>query len=421
LVHLKPLLSWFVVSLVILGSVRGALVINLDYKYDIVYPFASGALLMLALLGAIYSLKYRLKEILLFKYILLINVILFVIHIIIYLNFRSYEQNIIKSFIFFFIPPYIIFILLLLDAKHVEKIILIITLLIAYSVINNFVEMLKPSGTDFLNNYRRLLRGSNIEMSYSGIMYGSMIKRIGGYTGSMHDSGNILGLTSVYYLVSFFVKKAYSNLWLFIISFMGLMMTQSLTNILVTLITITIFYLYIILSKPKIYLIMFGLFMTVLVITIYFTSYEFFQVLFARSTEGSRSGMYANLGFDEIFSSIPIILSGHAIELDSPQIGVEIGLLKIIYQLGILHSLVLFFILLFPLYLFVKYYNYSKYNVLLLPTLAANIFGFMSMLHYSSLVRSTSIFLYFSISSLFIIIFYKHKNHNKFIMIKSKN
>ena len=120
----------------------------------------------------------------------------------------------------------------------------------------------------------------------------------------------------------------------------------------------------------------------------------------------------AFLGFDEIISSIPIVLSGHVIELNSNQQAVEIGILKIIYQLGIFHSLVLFFILLFPLYLFIKYYYYSKNNFLLLPALAVNIFGFLSMLHYSSLIRSTSIFLYYSISAMFIMIFYKYRKYN---------
>ena len=138
------------VGLVILGSVRGALVIHLDFRHDIVYPFVSGVLLIISLLGVLYTSSYSLKEISVYKYALFLNVMLFMLHIAIYIYFYNLEINIIKTFIFFFIPPYILLIILHLKEKHVETIILIITLFITYSVFTNFIEMLKPGSTIYL-------------------------------------------------------------------------------------------------------------------------------------------------------------------------------------------------------------------------------------------------------------------------------
>ena len=245
-------------------------------------------------------------------------------------------------------------------------------------------------------------------MSKSGSLYGVVMQRIGGYTGSIHDSGNILGMSSVYFLVKYFIRIKKSDLFFFCIALLGLLMTQSTTNIIVSFFVMTIFYLYILTKKFNMRLLMLG--GVALVIIAFIVPGEFIQVLFSRIIDDeARAGMYNQLSVEQLLSALPIMFVGHGNDLVAQYMQIEIGLMKIVYQLGVFHACLLFLILLFPSYLFFKEFKISKDNMLLLPPLAVNIFGFLSLLHYGSLLRSTSIFLYFMISAMFIIIYYKHR------------
>ena len=51
LVRTRPFISWLVIAIITLGSIRGAIIIYLDYNYKIVYPAVSGLLLMLTFFG----------------------------------------------------------------------------------------------------------------------------------------------------------------------------------------------------------------------------------------------------------------------------------------------------------------------------------------------------------------------------------
>jgi hypothetical protein len=414
---INPFTSWIIIVLLILSSTRGALIIHFDFSYKTVYPVVSGALLVVALIGALYSRIYLEKYLTILKFALVVNLLLFLFHIAFNFAFDGFDILVVKWNVLLFSAPYVIFIGLLLKEKYIESILIIITLLIAFSVIYNFSEMIGTNAEQYLLEYRTKLRGKYIGMSNSGVLYGTVIQRIGGYTGSMHDSGNILGMLSVFFFVSFFVKKTNPNLWLFILSFIALLMTQSLANIIVTIFTMIVFYLHILTHRTSMKTIIFGVIAIVLFLVSTIYLHEIIDVIFSRLINvESRDGMLNQLSLDDLILSIPVALSGHAMELDSEQMNVEITLLKLIYQLNIFHATLYSFILLYPFYIFVKYYKFTNTIIELYPPLAVNIFGFLSLLHYGSLLRSTSIFLYFIISALFMLIFYKHKYLNSILI-----
>jgi hypothetical protein len=410
----NPFTSWIIIVFLILSSTRGALIIHFDFSYEIVYTVVNVALMLIALIGVFYSSLYREKNLAILKFALVINLLMFLFHIAFIFAFFDLDLNELKSYVLLFSAPYVIFTVLLLKEKHIESILIMVTLLLAYSIIYNFIEMIGTNGGQHLLEYRTKLRGRDIGMSNSGDLYGITIQRIGGYTGSMHDSGNILGMLSVFFFISYFVKKNNYNLWLFILSFIALLMTQSLANLMVAIFTMIVFYSFLINRTYKLKIILFGLILYVLLFAsiIYYEEYiqKYINLIFARLfDESSRSGMVRKLGLEDLIFSIPIALSGHGKGLNSEHMIVEIALMKMIYELNIFHATIYFFILLFPLVLFVKYYKFTKKLIILYPPLAANVFGFLSLLHYGSLVRSTSIFVYFAISALFIKHFLQHR------------
>ena len=71
--------SLIVVLLLIIGSIRGAIVIHFGFDHYIVYPIVAGLLLMLSMYGVLCSVAYKDKILSLLKVMLAVNIILFVI------------------------------------------------------------------------------------------------------------------------------------------------------------------------------------------------------------------------------------------------------------------------------------------------------------------------------------------------------
>jgi hydrogenase maturation factor len=111
---------------------------------------------------------------------------------------------------------------------------------------------------------------------------------------------------------------------------------------------------------------------------------------------GQWTKMARGLDMGTLLSSIPFFLVGHAAAYGNGIAETEIAHVKILSQLGILHTTVLYSVLLYPVVLFVRV---RRSCAGALPAVAVICFGVLSLTHYGSLMRSTNVFLFYAVYS----------------------
>jgi len=265
---------------------------------------------------------------------------------------------------------------------------------ISYSVISNFIISMNGSdGYDYLVEYNTKLRPSVFNaLSRTGDYF-----RVGGYTGSYHDSANVLGmLTNLFYfrtLLNYSEKRKMYFLFA-IISFVAMLMTQSAANILLAMFTMIIFTFCIIKNKTAILTLIFFILAIILLALSIPEIYVFTNRV---GVEGDWSNMLNKISIDILID--PYFWFGHGYLDTNEAIETEVALLKGIFQFGILPAIILYSILIYPLYLYIT--NKNKLSSAI-PYLAALLFGFLSLAHYGSLFRISSIVIFYAIYSMFI-------------------
>jgi hypothetical protein len=296
------------------------------------------------------------------------------------------------SWFYLYLLPYVVFLLLRVRTNYLYVGFIIITIAISYSVLDNFIETLKgPEGIQNVFNYNTRLRPDTFEaMSRTGDFY-----RPAGYTGSYHDSANILGMVSCLFFMRFLVRRKWLDLGLALFALTSLTLTQSAINIFIAIFTCVIFSIYVLVLRRKIRtLISFLLIMIALAWLV--VNFGDVITIFTKRLDavGEGGGMLYKLDMSSLMSSVPFFFIGHASAFGSEIIHTEIGHLKLLFQLGIVHTLILYWILFYPILRFKKVRSFCFDS---LPGVAALFFGIMSMLHYGSLFRSTNILLFYAI------------------------
>ena len=379
--------GWLIALTIIIFSTRGVIVLNSPLSTDTVYITTAIIAVILSTYGFIIRKQYKNDELIPLRNLFILNVLLTVINVAIdFLLGVHFDPTI----LYYSLGPYIVFLLLRVPTFYLKVVIGVIAIAISYSVCDNFLDTLQgEAGIQKVFEYNLKLRP---EVFNAFSRTGEFI-RVGGYTGNYHDSANILGMTGVFFFVRYMLKK---NLFDLIFScgvLFSLMLTQSAANIVVVILTICLFVGYILLQSRglKIYL----YFLLALVSAI--ALYELFPVattIFVSRVgeEGDWEGMANKLDANSLLSSIPFMLVGHGTGFGIESIKTEIGLLKGVLQWGIVHAVIIYWILLYPVFRFATTRSFCSDA---LPSSAAIFFGFLSLLHYGSLFRVTNIFLFF--------------------------
>lgn len=389
---LGALASYFVVFVLAFISLRGWVVLNLNVPTEVVYGFSSMLIIALAMYG--FNCRFRIKDsnLTLLRNLLIVNLLMGTYYI---MSTKLLGGVVDISVMYMYVLPYIIFLFLRISAKKLHMGLFLIFVGISFSVIDNFrISLTGADGLGYLEEYNTKLRPLVFEaMSRSGDYF-----RVGGYTGSYHDSANILGMLGSYY----YVKSIIDRSWLTIISAMialgAMTFTQSAANIVLALFTCLIFTIYIAVKNPT-----FGTSILLLAIAVMvsFITSTFPEVLVFTDrvgADGDWEGMGNKLSIDVLFT--PYFWVGYGYTAGSEFIKTEIGFLKGILELGLVPACLLYWILIYPAYIFVKSKSQS---IAPLPYLAAIVFGFLSLAHYGSLFRSTNIAIFYAMYALFFI------------------
>ena len=392
---LGALASYFVIFVLAFTSLRGWVILNLKASPEIVYGFSSILVITLAMYG--FNCRFRIKDrnLTLLRNLLTVN-LFFGIYYIISAKLLGGSIDVTLFYIYFL--PYILFLFFRISAEKLHVGLFLIFIGISFSVIDNFIISLTGAdGLAYLEEYNTKLRPLVFDaMSRTGAYL-----RVGGYTASYHDSANILGMLGSYY----YVKSLIVNNRLKIISAISAIIalgamtfTQSAANIILALLTCFMFSIYIVVKKPTVGM---SIWLLIIAFIVTFIASIFPEVLVFSdrvAADGDWGNMKKNITWEIILS--PHFWIGHRYIAVSEDLGSEAAFLSGILQVGIIPACLLYWILIYPAYVFfaIKSRSFAP-----LPYLAAIVFGFLSLVHYGSLFRVTNITIFYTMYALFFI------------------
>jgi hypothetical protein len=392
---LGALASYFVIFVLAFTSLRGWVILNLKASPEIVYGFSSMLIIALALYG--FNCRFRIKDSNLtsLRNLLIVNLFFGIYYII---CAKLLGGSIDVTFFYLYFLPYILFLFLRISVEKLHVGLFLIFIGISFSTIDNFIISLTGvDGLAYLEEYNAKLRPLVFDaMSRTGAYL-----RVGGYTASYHDSANILGMLGSYY----YVKSMIFNGRLKIVSVIcaitalgAMTFTQSAANIILALLTCFIFSIYIAVIKHTVGI---GIWLLIIAFIVTFIVSIFPEVLVFSDRVGA-DGDWGNIKKN---ITMEIILSlhfwiGHAYIAVGEDLGTEAAFLSGILRFGIVPACLLYWVLIYPAYVF---FATKSRSLASLPYLAAIVFGFFSLAHYGSLFRVTNIAIFYAMYALFFI------------------
>lgn len=352
----------------------------------------------------------------LFKKIIFLNLLTGLFWFIIEFFLAGFSVSLIREFLLIFFAPISILIFLNINYKTILYLVYIIVFIISISCIVDFwisnVFPGYPLGIELKNYYLYKAVPSTIEIVPARI--GAMV-RAHGITGSYHDSANILTFCSVFIAgnLFFFKKNRILNAFLLFLSLIALICTLSLANIIACLVGLIIINF----SVYKGLVVRTSLSFFVFILIIYFFE-SFFDiskyVLPQLDPSGYKVKAMLITGESNVFQNIMTILIGHESSTGISDLGYfsEIAFVVLLMKYGILVFLPFMLVLILPIYLYLKSSKTFR-KTIFVETLTLSI-AVLTLWHYGSLVRSTSIFLFYALYSIVIKKYYlENKLHDK--------
>lgn len=390
--HGMPLSStwaWVVILIVAFASIRGMLVINLNASLNAVKAVSVISLMLLTIYGALMMRTSRHSDLAWLKNLLVLNILLGglnqVFDLLLGVPFDL-------SVWYLYCAPFVTFLFLRVPTYYFNALLFVVTIAIGGSVIGNFVESISgPEGYANVIEYNTILKpdeGDTFGRSSTG-----KFLRASGYTGNPHDSANILGMMVSFFFVRFLIQRKFLDLFLCAFAIIPLFMTQSATNILVAVFIMISSIGYVVIKRRTLSTWLALIFMLIGMFVLMAMFGEVMAIFTARvDAGGDWAGMANKLDASSWFSAVPFLFYGHAAGFGSDVVDTEVAHLKILLQLGVFHAAILFCIMLYPLWGLAKN---KRAPAGALPSAAAIFFGFMSLLHYGSTFRVTSVFLFY--------------------------
>jgi len=295
---LSPVVSWIVIFVLIFSSLRGWAALNLNLPSRYVYNLSGISVLVLSFFGIFHINKISHYEVKFLKKIFFIN---FIFGFFLLTGNFLLSGNINPSSLYPYLVPFTLFIFLLIDVSKIKITLLLITIGITFSIFSDYYTSLSCGGyCDALSDQYKKLR----PLTFNALSYNGSTIRLAGYTGSFHDSANILGMLSVYYFFESIVKKNSALFFITICSTTALLLTQSATNIALTLFCCIFFIFFIAIQKNSYIFLLFiySLFVIFGFIFISVFSVELFHIIDKISSSTERDMMLNHTSFEMFFS-----------------------------------------------------------------------------------------------------------------------
>jgi hypothetical protein len=408
--------QYFWSLVIVLASVRGALVYHFGFPPSTTYKIIGALLICFGLLSFRSMLVNKGKSaFVLLRNGIMINTLLMGFYMLVSMVAISFNQYA-MALLFAVVP--IIFTLVRYNERLLNGIVYAISIVTSFGVVYLY-NMGKFSGYDAIRVAHSTLRPE--KFSYSRI--GENLLPFG-YQGDHHDAANILVMCSVFFLSKAILewgvlkKCLYLSVYFFVL-FVTLL-TGSAANTIVLIGAsglALIFY-----AKKHPYVMVLIVCCALLALPSILDSLSDFTYFYEKASynqaELAGGGMFNSLDLNSIFASFYAILFGFGFVFEVPLMHSEIAFVKALIAVGLIPFLVFMFICFSPLYYINKFRKNSKAQVRTLryhnpgistvnfiktrraqqhrliisamPALA----GIMTFLHYGSLFRVTSVGLF---------------------------
>lgn len=349
----------------------------------------------------------------LFKNVVILNLIAGIFWCLIEFGLRGFSTALVREFLLIFFAPLSILIFIHMDYKVLKNILYFIVFIVSISCILDFwvsnVFPGYPLGSELKNSYLYKIIPDSQAITPGRI---GMMLRAHGITGSYHDSANILTFCSVFIAGNLFFKKENKliNTLLLMFSLAGLITTLSLANIIACFIGLIILNFSV--AKGLVLRTFFS-FSILFLITYFFETYfEIFKyVLPQLDPSGVKMQAMLITGESTYFQNFITSLIGHESYTGISDLGYhsEVAFIVLLMKYGILVFVPFMMLLILPIYLYLKSSKLIR-NEIFVETLTVSI-AVLTLWHYGSLIRSTSVFLFYALYSLTIKKYYlKHIN-----------
>lgn len=386
--------------MILFCSLRGYIVLfGLNPKFIYNLSFIVASLLGLISIYIIVFMDKNNHYIELFK----LSLIFFLI-IIFYFIFQTYFSRNYSSTSFYL--SYVFCLSIFFDRLTIKSRCIMIFLIYVFTSIGVYHSfIISLNGLDVLLNFNQKFR-PNMEYyaHYNGFF------RLGGYNASNHDTANILAIAGIFIAANILspigIYKKRSILIL-LFGLIALFLTISASNISVFIFCLTIMGLLFFRLKQKVYFI---LSLILFISLVHYSDFDFLFIFTNKFTDhGStaNNGMFNGLDYNSISDSIFSLIFGFCYELEFPVINTELALIKLLFSYGMIPFILFLYLSNYPILLAVLKSKKRFILIYAFPPLAA----FLTLFHYGSVFRTTSLFTYILVYSLFLT-YFKNTKYN---------
>lgn len=405
-----------------LASVRGVFVYHFGLSSHIVYGISSMLLISFGLFSfRAMFISNGYKPLVLLSNAVKINVLLIGFYMIISIIFTGPNKF---NMVYLFAVFSIIFSLIKYDRKLLDFVVYAITLVTVWGVLY-FYKIGIDGGFDAIAEANLILRPDKLIYSRIGE---NLLPA--GYQGMHHDAANILVMCAGFFLAKLALSngfRKYCHLIIYSLLVFATILTGSVANIVVLCaVSIITFFFYAKENPSKSSIIIFFALLISPKVLEYLSDYTYFVVkLIDDQSALEGGGIFNSLDINSIFESLPAIFIGLGGILNAPMIYSEVAFIKILLSVGFVSFFILMFILFSPVYYIyslkrsVKLLNNKiresekihsnskliyaiqkhqyKLTISAMPVLA----GTLTLLHYGSLFKISSIGLFCVLISIF--------------------
>jgi hypothetical protein len=407
---------------IVLASVRGVFVYHLGLPPNAVYTLSAALLVYFGLLSfrSMWITKAY-KSLISLKRAIKLNAFLIGFYMLLLMLTFSLDQYS-MTYLFAIFP--IIFALVRYDERLLNGIVYVITLVTVFGVVY-FYNIGISAGFDAIEAANLTLRPG--DLSYSRIGENLLPA---GYQGDHHDAANILVMCSTFLLskaqLAYSVKNRFLYFSVYSIVLFVTLLTGSAANIIVLISIGGLSLFFYVKKNPHVIVLFFLVLLSLLFNLDALSDYTYFyEKIIASQSDKDGGGIFRSLDLNSIMASFHSILFGFGYAFNVPMTTSEIGFVKTLISVGFIPFLILIFICFSPLYYIYNLRKNDKAHACLLKyhnpeILAANFIkisrayqvrliiiampvfaGIMTLLHYGSLFRVTSVGLFCVLLALF--------------------
>lgn len=299
--------------------------------------------------------------------------------------------------------PFIIYLFLDVDEKVLLRIIFVLSVIVAGSCVLDFILLntdIVANGKDLYLGYASVIRQDGIPL-WQRVGF---IDRATGITGSMHDTGNLMAMLSVFWFGIIMTRKGFRYVIVLMpIFIVALLMTMSVSNIFAGcagLMAIIVYQAGISrLRNVSVIISVFivGCIMYLLIDHFFSFDWSLMTMLAVKLQSYEEWEAMQAMGGSDWIADIFMLFCGHndTIKISNISFITECGFVKMAYSSGLFLLIISLLLMLYPVLCFLKSSRYAR--SMMLPATAAVAVGVLSLWHYGSVLRSTNIFLFYAL------------------------